>query len=343
MSSSSSSSSHVSYQMAATFLFLSALVAALARFSWSPLSLLLLAPFALLGSTLAFLLVDLYLTWWIERKVLQRLASKDGGGSSPATTHAAHRRPISSLVFASPAAWSVTQTRASWEAAAATSSGTTTTSSSRRPPPFPSADPQVSSALDHLLQLILRDFVNKWYSNISDSPAFPSAVERTIHYALGALVTRVEGVDWSDVLVGQILPLVTDHVDNFRSAEHALRGHDLRTQLTESDELDLFLASRYASATTSGKLHPAVDVASPNSRPAEEAWLSGVVGRILPFLLPEREWESGAVRTIVRELVACAVILPIVDMMSDPDFWNRMIDDKVRFPRLFDARDSSRH
>lgn len=331
--SSASVPSRVSYGAAAAFLLLSALVASLSsRIQLSPLALLVFSPILLGGSALLFVIVDLYATWYIERRVLQRLVepSSTTSWSSPAaahgavaasTTYEAQRRPIPPLIFTSPAAWSVTQTRASWEAASASSSRA----------PFPGAPPAVSASLDHLFDLILRDFVKKWYSNISDSPGFPNAVDRTIRETLGSLVSRVGGVDWSDVLVGQILPLVTDHVDTFRTAEQALRGQDLRTQLTESDELDLFLASRYASETKSGKLHQAVDVASPNSRPAEEAWLSGLIGRILPFILPERELESGAVRTIVREIVACAVVLPIIEMMSDPDFWNKMIDEKVSF------------
>ena len=51
--------------------------------------------------------------------------------------------------------------------------------------------------------------------------------------------------------------------------------------------------------------------------------------------MPEREVDSLAVRIIAREIVACAVILPIIELVSDPDFWNRMIDEKVRLSVLF--------
>lgn len=40
--------------------------------------------------------------------------------------------------------------------------------------------------------------------------------------------------------------------------------------------------------------------------------------------------DSPAVSVLVREVVACAVMLPVFDMLSDPDFYNRTIDDKVR-------------
>lgn len=293
----------------------------------APLTLLLLSPVLLLVGAVAWVAFDLYATWWIERLVLRRLqealeeAGGEGGGGAPGRSvpAAGKKRTVPPLAFTSPAAWSVTQTRASWESH---------TTSFRLP--FPSAPPSLTTSIDSLLDLILRDFVLKWFSSISGSPAFPHAVERTIRETLATLSTRVGALDWSDVLVGRVLPLVTRHVETFRTAEFALRGQDLRTQLTESDELDLFLAERYALEARERKLHPAVDVASPNSRPAEEAWLSALVGKLLPLIMPEREVDSAAVRIIVREILACAVLLPVVELLSDPDFWNRIIDDKVR-------------
>lgn len=49
----------------------------------------------------------------------------------------------------------------------------------------------------------------------------------------------------------------------------------------------------------------------------------------MPLILPEKEGESGAVRIMVREIVACAVMVPVVETLSDPDFYNRTIDDKA--------------
>jgi sorting nexin-25 len=315
----------LSYNLALYILVASTLVAYLStRISLSPSTLVLLSPLLLVGGVLGWIAIDLYVTWWVEQLVKRRLQQLSGnsgseGGSgggwrSAGRTH----RGVPPLSFTSSAAWSVTLTRASWEAH---------TTAFRFH--FPSAPPALSSALDHLFDLIMRDFVLKWFTAISDSPTFPNAVEQTIRESIATLATRVGEVDWSDVIVGRILPLVTEHVDSFRAAEVALRGQDLRTQLTESDELDLFLASSYASETKTGRLHASVDVASPNSRPAEEAWLRGVVGRLLPLIMPAREVESGAVRIMAREIVSCAVLLPIIELLSDPDFWNRIIDEKV--------------
>jgi sorting nexin-25 len=135
------------------------------------------------------------------------------------------------------------------------------------------------------------------------------------------------------------LPLLTLHLEKCRVAEKAVHGNGKTRDNgssggaplpPDSDEADLFLATRYAQETQSKKLHPAVDTASTNLRPAEDAWLRQVVESILPHILPEQEYESEAVRIMVREVVACAVMIPILETLCDPDFWNRLIDDKVR-------------
>ncbi|CEQ41403.1 SPOSA6832_03111, partial [Sporobolomyces salmonicolor] len=278
---------------------------------------------------LAVVAGELWATQAVERAERKRWTTGRTGSGVGATAGGAGRRGPGSgigrpkpgvppLHFTSPAAWSMTQTKASWEA----------TNDSLRPS-FPGAPAFLSSAIDSLFSLISRDFVLKWYSTLSDSPAFPNAVERTMRDAVLKLANRVGDVDWSDVLVGRILPLLTAHLDAFRAAEQSLRRQDLRADLTESDEHDLFLASRYAAEIKSNKLHEAVDVASPNSKPAEEAWLRSLFGQILPLIVPERELDSPAVKVMVREIVACAVMLPIFDMLGDPDFWNRIIDDKA--------------
>ncbi|BGP14700.1 tRNA (guanine-N(7)-)-methyltransferase (tRNA(m7G46)-methyltransferase) [Rhodosporidiobolus nylandii] len=254
---------------------------------------------------------------YLSRLAEQRLAGRSDGGSQPGGGGAGQgrqqgRRPIvPPLYFTSRAAWSMRQTKAAWEASGDPSRFT-----------FPGAPPFLSSAINTLLSLILRDFVVKWYSAFSDSPVFPAAVEATIRDTLVSLVARVDKLDWADLLVGRILPLLTSHIETFRSAEQAQLG------ALDSDELDLFVASRYASRK-GGKLHAAVDVASTNSRPSEEAWLRSLIDSILPLIIPDRELDSPAVRIMVRELVSCTVMLPIFDMLGDPDFYNRIIDDKA--------------
>ncbi|GAA5850994.1 hypothetical protein JCM9279_005252 [Rhodotorula babjevae] len=274
---------------------------------------------ALVALGLVATVVAVIATWaWLTRAAEQRIAtagarlgSGPGGGARRRRASDGSWAGVPPLHFTSPAAWAMTQTKAAWEAAPAAGPDSSRTS--------------LAAALDSLLALILRDFVHRWYDTLSDSHVFPAAVDRTIRDTLVALSTRVAGtLDWSEVLVGRILPRITVHLEHFRQAHES--GHV--GAAGDSDEADLFLASRYADLS-GARLHPAVDVAGTNSRPAEEAYLCDLFGALLPLVVPEREMDSAAVAVMVREIVSSAVMLPVFELLSDPDFYNRLIDDKA--------------
>lgn len=227
------------------------------------------------------------------------------------------------LAFSTPAAWQAVLTRSQWSLK----------SPQNLPPLYPDY-PLVSATVNEILIMIVRDFVLTWYKELSTSPSFPTAVSESLHSSMDVLLKRMEGTDLASLIVRRILPKLTAHVDQFRYSETVLRGAGLERHLTQSEELDLLLASRYVSR--GGSLHPAVDNLSTTfTRQAEENHLRGLVESTLPFLLPSNDAGSKAVRLVVREIVACSVLAPITDLLSDPDFWNRSIDQLVSFLRRF--------
>ncbi|KAI0322993.1 PXA domain-containing protein [Amylostereum chailletii] len=223
--------------------------------------------------------------------------------------------PARPLAFSTPAAWQVVLTRSQWAYKPPQSL-----------PPIHPDSPMISAAVNDILIMIVRDFVLTWYKDISSSPSFPTAISSTLHSSLERLLKTLESLDLADILVKRILPKITAHVEQFRESEVALRGAGLERRLTESDELDMLLASRYA-GKGGGKLHSAVDnLSSSFTKQSEEAHLKRLIDRALPFILPENEARSQAVTIVVREIVSCSVLYPLLDMFSDPDFWNRTID-----------------
>lgn len=65
------------------------------------------------------------------------------------------------------------------------------------------------------------------------------------------------------------------------------------------------------------------------TKQSEEAHLRLLVDKALPYILPEKDAKSQALKIVVREIVACSVLYPVMDMLADPDFWNRTIDQIV--------------
>lgn len=280
------------------------LIPIVARLLSSPVILILIFPFLLVFLVLSFIALNLVFAYLLD-------------SSRPPATNAlpTAARP---LAFSTPAAWQAALTRSQWSH-----------KSPQSLPPLVPESPVISAAINDILILIVRDFVLTWYRELSSSPSFPTAVSATIHATLQRLLARMTTIDISAVIVNRIVPKVTAHIEQFRQSEIALRGAGLERRLTQSEELDLLLASRYASRGF-GKLHAAVDNLSTTfTKQTEEAHLRALVDKALPYILPEKEAKSAALKIMVREIVACSVVYPIMDMLSDPDFWNKSIDQVV--------------
>lgn len=273
---------------------------AVARMLSSPVALVVLAPSVIVLVAVSCFLASLSFAYSIDAKQ-----------ANPPNLLAHAARP---MAFSTPAAWQAVLTRSQW--------------SHKPPQSLPSLVPDMpvlSSSLNEVMIFIVRDFVLFWYKDVSSSPSFPTAVSATLHQTVEQLLQRINVVDIPSLVVRRILPKVTAHIEQFRQSEVALRGAGLQRHLTQSEELDMLLASKYASRDT--RLHPAVDnLSSTFTKQNEEMHLRRIVDRILPHILPEQEAQSKVVRIIVREIVACVVLYPLMDMLADPDFWNRTIE-----------------
>ncbi|KAL9108150.1 MAG: hypothetical protein Q9227_007004 [Pyrenula ochraceoflavens] len=178
----------------------------------------------------------------------------------------------------------------------------------------------ISDALDGLLDLVLRDFVSSWYSNISKSLAFIHEVDRELRTALENIRDRLLGEDLVNIIVSRLVPIITSHLKEFDQAEKAVRGRN--RNVTESEELDHAIANKYKD----GKLHPAAALGYSDPKAIQQEYLRKTIVRILPEVLPEKSIKSRAVSVLIKEIVACAVLYPVMQMLADPDTWNQLIE-----------------
>jgi len=190
---------------------------------------------------------------------------------------------------------------------------------------YPQA-PKVSAALDQVLAYVIRDFVDAWYSGISKNPVFSNEVDKALRHALLNIRDRLTSLDLAETLTTRLVPILTAHFRDFSDAERSVRGKKLNRSVTESEELDLAIASKYRD----GKLHPAATLSFSDIKTAQQDYLRKKVFKILPKVLPENLLASRAVATIIREIVACAVLFPVMQMMSDPDTWNQLMENYGR-------------
>ncbi|KAE8412722.1 PXA domain-containing protein [Aspergillus pseudocaelatus] len=180
----------------------------------------------------------------------------------------------------------------------------------------------VSEGIDELLALVTRDFIASWYRGISPNPAFVTEVDRVARAAIGNLRDRLLAEDLISLIVSRIFPILTAHLKEFDVAERSVRGRNLTRNVTESDELDIAIASKYRD----GHLHPAAVLSLSDQKLVEQEYLRKVTVGLLPRLFPETVLSSRIVSVLVRELVSCAVLFPILSVLSDPDTWNQLVE-----------------
>ncbi|KAJ8116093.1 hypothetical protein ONZ43_g4515 [Nemania bipapillata] len=192
--------------------------------------------------------------------------------------------------------------------------------------PLYAESPTLSRALDDLLDLIVRDFVTSWYSNISKNPIFANAVDKAIRRVVVAIQARLFDTDLVEVITSRVVPIFTAHFRDAYDAERAVRGRKLNRDVTESEELDLAIAAKYRD----GKIHSAASLAYSDTKLVQQDYLRQVVAGILPKVLPKRLLDSRAVFSIVREIVSCAVLFPVVQLLSEPDTWNQLMENYGR-------------
>jgi sorting nexin-25 len=278
----------------------------------SPLSLFFLSPVVVIFILLSFISLNVLLGLFLDH--FRASDSRRSAVRDPDSRLATAARP---LRFTTPAAWQAVLIRSQWLA-----------TSPLDLPPLIASLPTLSGSLNQVITLIVRDFILTWYKQISTSPSFPGAVSQTIHAALGNILDRLTQLDLPSLVVKRIVPKITAHIDQFRQSEMAVRGAGLERHLTQSDELDMLLASRYAAQEATGRLHPAVaNLSSMVTKQTEEVHLRSIVETILPLVMPEKEAKSRVVHIVAREIVSCIVLVEVMELLSDPDIWNRAIDE----------------
>lgn len=128
--------------------------------------------------------------------------------------------------------------------------------SSDKPLPF-SLYPEsflVSDALDQLIEYVMRDFVLSWYRSFTSDTVFPSQVDHTLRLAFSQIINRSSRINWPDLIVTKMVPVLTEHFRKFTAADSAVREKSMGKNLTDNSEFQYAVALQYSQ----GRLHPAL-------------------------------------------------------------------------------------
>lgn len=180
----------------------------------------------------------------------------------------------------------------------------------------------ISARISAIVEYVLRDFVKSWYIKISLGSSFTNEVDRAIRIAIRNILLSASKLDTPDFVVTRVLPIVNGHLKAFAEAERQVRGRDLNLTVTESEELDVAIASKYRD----GRVHPAASLGPSKTNALQQEHMRRLVQKLVNEILPENMTSSAAVLVLIREILACAVLQPVMQALSDPDVINQIVE-----------------
>ncbi|GMF08386.1 unnamed protein product [Ambrosiozyma monospora] len=90
-------------------------------------------------------------------------------------------------------------------------------------------------------------------------------------------------------------------------------------------DLDNIIATSF----NKGKLHPAIKMKSIDRERDVKLYMVGVVGKLIPLIVDDNEINSPPVFVLIREILTNCVLYPVIKLFSDPDFYNKLIVEKL--------------
>ncbi|KAE9584611.1 putative Phox domain, sorting nexin [Lupinus albus] len=206
----------------------------------------------------------------------------------------------------------------------------TSVQSSKKPPENPKVvakfewrekvnSPVVEDAIDHFTRHLVSEWVtNLWYSRLTPDKEGPEELVQIINGVVGEISGRMRNINLIDFLIRDLINLICTHLELFRAAHSKIEKQHKGSLTIEcrDTELKLVLAAE-------NKLHPALFSAE-----AEHKVLQHLMSGLMSVTFKSEDLQCSFFRCTARELLACAVIRPVLNL-ANPRFINERIESVV--------------
>ncbi|XP_038052220.1 uncharacterized protein LOC119724958 [Patiria miniata] len=170
----------------------------------------------------------------------------------------------------------------------------------------------VDEEFQHLIKSVMHDFVLSWYSvYVSDHSQVSEELLNVLMNTFANLSSRVKFISKRSLLTNFLVEIRT-HVYRFQRARSSLRK--LRSGRTIDSN------SLVASYETFCLMHPAIEDAD-----TEMNYLKSVMRVLLHSAVTEDVNQCQASTAVLVEILTCNLLLPLLDLLADPDFLYRLI------------------
>ncbi|KAL5757920.1 hypothetical protein ACOSP7_020531 [Xanthoceras sorbifolium] len=176
--------------------------------------------------------------------------------------------------------------------------------------------PVVEDAIDRFTRHLISEWVaDLWYSRLTPDKEGPEELVQIINGVLGEFSGRMRNINLIDLLTRDFVNVICTHLELFRASQAKIEKQQSVPLTIENRDLEI---RRVLAAED--KLHPALFSAE-----AEHKVLQCLMDGLMSLTFRHEDLQCSFFRFIVRELLACAVMRPVLNL-ANPRFINERIE-----------------
>ncbi|CAD5114305.1 DgyrCDS3447 [Dimorphilus gyrociliatus] len=169
---------------------------------------------------------------------------------------------------------------------------------------------RIDKALESLFNKILEKYVyNLWYNDLSKNEAFVDELRVIMRHITAAVLRRSQKIDIPSLILQKLLKTTLQHLHFYLNARK-LYNSDV------DEDIQQFVLKKYRPCC----LHKAM-----YTRKAESEYLRKILDGIFPLVLPNKSLHCRPIYTLAREILAGLILLPLMDVLANPDFLNFLL------------------
>ncbi|XP_054724654.1 sorting nexin-13-like [Uloborus diversus] len=177
----------------------------------------------------------------------------------------------------------------------------------------------IDDPLQEVLNFAFRDYINTWYSHLSTDEEFLLCLKELVRKVIVAFSNRFKEVDWVPYLTTKLVDDFASHLRLFRQAQSKLKDSQRKDPTANVSLLSLFFTFETAMEDNLSR-----NLVS-TSQKHELEYLQELCEVIMYIVLPPEDFQNLVSRLILREIIVSAAVLPIINLVSDPDYINQII------------------
>lgn len=179
-------------------------------------------------------------------------------------------------------------------------------------------DAKIDEQINDLINLVLRDYVYSWYSNVSSNQEFINELKLVIQTIIRLLVGRISKIDKIHYITTKLVDNFVQHLKLYRMAKQHLKANHV--PLTDDNLKESFFNFELQSESNRFSR----DAVCENNESCLN-YLTELTGILEYLILPPDLFNNRSIKYFVNSIIINSTFYPLLDLLSDPDFINQCL------------------